>query len=865
MKSETIHKRKVIDFLLEWANERGEWARLLLDFIITKEAISDNERLKVFEYLEKDLGIKSNLPDLQVKNYSLDNKHTNDLTINFLSDISGVNKLAPDQILKFSKNITVIYGQNGTGKSGYSRIFKSLGYCYDKRENVVIYPNIFSNEPHKPLHAKINATINNEEKNFDWQGDNIKELNSISIYDSKSVGISTNAKREIMITPSGFHLFSIISKELSKIENILKNKVSELSVRPVLSENLHEETEQSKYFTTSFNNLTEEKLEALSSFDNKSDQQRIDDLLVQKKNLNIDVINNELRLLKLELEEIDRLTSNLYAIKVFIENNPLNVFHDLQKRLTEISKESEESISSLAQKIGVELYSSKEFISFIASAETYIKNLSNKEYPRDTDEEICIFCRQPLKNPDSRKLLSDYRKVLNSKREQEIRNIKDKISKISKAFPLANCDFNLRYPIFGTEKVDSCNRNNQKYIIPEELIKFQNSLNEIKNYFCSPNNDYTFNGAIDFSWIDRVLSEKRKGLLLTKTNKEASLSNISTITKKVTNEINSLLDKKTFSINKNILKQYLRNLKRARMLETGISKLNTKSLSTKLSEANKELICDTFSKNLILELKSLKKDYLPVSINFSVDKGISKLQQGLQNSFSISEILSEGELKAISLAEFIAEVNLNPINAPVIFDDPVNSLDHSIIDLVAKRLIKLSSTRQVIIFTHSLILFNAIFALLEQNKSDKNEHSFLETQNNAECSGIIIEDVGLKHSVNETIKKINNKLNVKKSSITTKTIKDCYDDLRSAIELLVEQKIFNRVVRRYQKNVALSCLKDVNGELIDKSKEDLNSLFERSCGFINGHSNPDSFNYDPTYEDICSDLKEFDRIYKLFK
>lgn len=216
MKSETIHKRKVIDFLLEWANERGEWARLLLDFIITKEAISDNERLKVFEYLEKDLGIKSNLPDLQVKNYSLDNKHTNDLTINFLSDISGVNKLAPDQILKFSKNITVIYGQNGTGKSGYSRIFKSLGYCYDKRENVVIYPNIFSNEPHKPLHAKINATINNEEKNFDWQGDNIKELNSISIYDSKSVGISTNAKREIMITPSGFHLFSIISKELSK-------------------------------------------------------------------------------------------------------------------------------------------------------------------------------------------------------------------------------------------------------------------------------------------------------------------------------------------------------------------------------------------------------------------------------------------------------------------------------------------------------------------------------------------------------------------------------------------------------------------------------------------------------------------------
>ena len=64
------------------------------------------------------------------------------------------------------------------------------------------------------------------------------------------------------------HGFGHMTRCLSLIENILKNKVSELSVRPVLSENLHEETEQSKYFTTSFNNLTEEKLEALSSFDN---------------------------------------------------------------------------------------------------------------------------------------------------------------------------------------------------------------------------------------------------------------------------------------------------------------------------------------------------------------------------------------------------------------------------------------------------------------------------------------------------------------------------------------------------------------------------------------------------------------------
>lgn len=47
-----------------------------------------------------------------------------------ISDINGVNALANDAWLEFStEGITVVYGLNGAGKSGFMRIFKQLCNC----------------------------------------------------------------------------------------------------------------------------------------------------------------------------------------------------------------------------------------------------------------------------------------------------------------------------------------------------------------------------------------------------------------------------------------------------------------------------------------------------------------------------------------------------------------------------------------------------------------------------------------------------------------------------------------------------------------------------------------------------------------
>ena len=68
----------------------------------------------------------------------------------------------------------------------------------------------------------------------------------------------------------------------------------------------------------------------------------------------------------------------------------------------------------------------------------------------------------------------------------------------------------------------------------------------------------------------------------------------------------------------------------------------------------------------------------------------------------MTEVLSEGESKIVSIAAFLADVTGKSKKAPFIFDDPISSLDQNFEEAVVQRLIELSHDKQVLIFTHRL-------------------------------------------------------------------------------------------------------------------------------------------------------------------
>ena len=136
MASTTTKKKEIVDFLWEWAEGNGEWSKLLIEKIVnTENVLLPTDREVIFDYFLQSIKLHTGLPSLTIKQPTF-TPTSKKIEIEALADITGVNKLAKNQTIKFSKNITIIYGENGSGKTGYGRILKALGYSYDPNNTV---------------------------------------------------------------------------------------------------------------------------------------------------------------------------------------------------------------------------------------------------------------------------------------------------------------------------------------------------------------------------------------------------------------------------------------------------------------------------------------------------------------------------------------------------------------------------------------------------------------------------------------------------------------------------------------------------------------------------------------------------------
>jgi hypothetical protein len=64
-----------------------------------------------------------------------------------------------------------------------------------------------------------------------------------------------------------------------------------------------------------------------------------------------------------------------------------------------------------------------------------------------------------------------------------------------------------------------------------------------------------------------------------------------------------------------------------------------------------------------------------VTLNFPGRQG-QVTRRKMVGAYKPEQVLSEGEQKALALADFLAEVTAVPASSPVVFDDPITSMDY---------------------------------------------------------------------------------------------------------------------------------------------------------------------------------------------
>ena len=115
--------------ILEWLLERPLWQREALRRIFTSKVLSSKDFTELAELCKAGRGLSEPLTSepLGAEHLSLNSGNSgasSSVTLVSSTHHRGVNALASKQTITFSPNLTVVYGRNSAGKSGYIRILK---------------------------------------------------------------------------------------------------------------------------------------------------------------------------------------------------------------------------------------------------------------------------------------------------------------------------------------------------------------------------------------------------------------------------------------------------------------------------------------------------------------------------------------------------------------------------------------------------------------------------------------------------------------------------------------------------------------------------------------------------------------------
>lgn len=211
----------------------------------------------------------------------------------------------------------------------------------------------------------------------------------------------------------------------------------------------------------------------------------------------------------------------------------------------------------------------------------------------------------------------------------------------------------------------------------------------------------------------------------------------------------------------------------------------------------------------------------------------------LPTIYKINEILSEGEQRAIALSAFLAELSLANHSCGIVLDDPVSSLDHWRRRDVARRLVEEALHRQVIILTHDTSFLGQLCDEIDEN-SVPHSMMFLEWRGNCPgyvCDGLPWDHQGYKARIDKLEKdqrKLEKTWPPYPGEEESNQMRHQYDRLRATLERVVQDVVFNGVVKRYRDWIRMDSLAEVVG--FEQSEyEAIDRLYKRCCDVVTAH------------------------------
>ncbi len=205
--------------LTKWFSERPQWLQIAATRLLQQSELTDKDVSELATLCQQEAEGKLPKTTCSFPATAFSPGAAGSLRLCSISDVEGVNALAPKKPLEFGKgNITIVYGNNGSGKSGYVRLLKHV--C-GARETGTLHRNVY-----KPGSAVQKACISFEQdgipKSHTWSGQGIcDDLNSVDIFDTSFGKVFVSSEDEVSYEPPVLSFFSSLILACEKVASAL--------------------------------------------------------------------------------------------------------------------------------------------------------------------------------------------------------------------------------------------------------------------------------------------------------------------------------------------------------------------------------------------------------------------------------------------------------------------------------------------------------------------------------------------------------------------------------------------------------------------------------------------------------------------
>lgn len=827
----------VLEEILSWSKDRPAWQRNALRRLVEKGELAEDDILDLTEICKSIYGLVDprECEPLDVRHLPETDAAHGAVALDSIFHYRGVNALAEDQTLKFGPQLTIVYGDNGAGKTGYIRILKSA--CRARGRESILGNVVSDAIPHKPVVA-IKYRIGSEAAPCEWAGEGEDDfIARVSVFDTQSASVYLTEKTDVAFRPFGLDLFDRLVQACKTVRARLETEQRALgasAIGPLLLQ-VPEGTAVSKLV----NNLTSlTNNEAVKALATLSEEEKVRLALLEKLLLDLQA-NDAAKLaqqLKLRTSRVRALSQYLGRIEAALSAEAVVAVFDAR---AEWRKKTEDASRLRKVAFPAELLAGTGSDAWKALWQTARSFSQDQAYPDQAFPVVengaqCVLCQQGLDHNAGHRL-KQFEAFVASTTERELRETLTKFDQQQRTF----ADLIVR-----TEATEEA--------IKEIRLEHQ-AVADVVDAALSANEDRRKAVTVALAADADLTSDCP--MLVTVQHEVAALANqlderAKTLSgdtsaekkKELTAEAQELRARVLLAKHEDAVLNEIERKKRIAAYDQCLNDTKTQAITQKSSSLTRSVVTQRLKDRFQDELKQLDFGHVEVELKeVGGAEGIlyHKLILTRAPSMELPKVVSEGEQRCLSIAAFFAELSTADDPSGIVFDDPVSSLDYRWRESVARRLVEAAKSRQVIVFTHDVVFLLWLKQFAIEKQIDQMDQHVRQLAGGA---GVCTEELpwvampvkkklGYLKNEWQAIDKLHREGH---QTAYEKEAKYLYGLLREAWERALEEVLLCKVVERFRPGVQTQQIAKI-ADIVEEDCRVLDTAMTKCSKWLPGH------------------------------